>query len=263
MRSRTSSFSRARARIRVSTRPDSPRGVRVRQDAFPEPLVRRRRPGSVASSSIGRPKMCARHRGLGATPLEGMHDLRGGFPRGLRTVPPWSQRPTPGSTVAALRPPVDPSEPGETGRTVGGGELAHLATRRIRCSELVGPRSEGLTPVLGFEPRSETPQASRISSVAEGGSSPLRSYPTRARCRSLPPRRRRQRRGLLNPQGGASRVRVAGWARRGRGGGAPVCAPRQLPRAPPKLDRWALPPSGMGEGELPWSPAPPRPQSAL
>ena len=36
------------------------------------------------------------------------------------------------------------------------------------------------TPVLGFEPRSEAPQASRIIQCSEGGGCRLRSYPTRA-----------------------------------------------------------------------------------
>src|SRR5580700_3252559 len=41
------------------------------------------------------------------------------------------------------------------------------------------------TPVLGFEPRSEAPQASRIIQCSEGGACRLRSYPTRAPVDSI------------------------------------------------------------------------------
>ena len=52
---------------------------------------------------------------------------------------------------------------------------------------LLAPRGglsarEGDSPVLGFEPRSEAPQASRIIHCSGPGGFPARSYPTRARA---------------------------------------------------------------------------------
>jgi len=55
-------------------------------------------------------------------------------------------------------------------------------TRRSTCAHaLAGRRGKGKSPVLGFEPRSEAPQASRIIQCSEAGrTTPFRSYPTRA-----------------------------------------------------------------------------------